>query len=201
MQVEQHLEAVLVAEAQRPLELLHRAIGAAGEWLVRFVHPVADRDPHGIRPGRGNRRDVLLLHPSLPVASKLQVSLLWAEDLAEGVHVDCSLVCDGFQGQLFARFDWHSRVAAITRHHELVEERRRDPRLKHQPSAEASAEHLPIPTLRVVIAAVADVGFRAALRKAIRVGFGPQTGASRGIRIARTCFLPLEFVTVATVCF
>ena len=92
-----------------------------GVDVVRFEHPVANRDAHVRRARHGNVPNVRLLHPRRPVPPQLTVALGRAERSAEGLLVHARLEPN--------RVDVGS-VAHVGAK-ELIKKRGRQPRLEH----------------------------------------------------------------------
>eukprot|EP00962_Isochrysis_galbana_P028177 scaffold8877_cov112-Isochrysis_galbana.AAC.10 len=108
------------------------ASGARQEALtIRDVHPVAHRDAHDVGARVSNGADVLFAHPRAPVPAQLLVALGRSERLAEGKLVH-------------PRVERRVGPVLLIETEELVEERRRDPRLEDQPAAQVGPKRLPL---------------------------------------------------------
>jgi hypothetical protein len=120
MDVQEGLQAVLLAETEDAVELVQRAVHAAHVRLVRDVHPVPDGDADGVDPCLRQGDDFLLRHPRPPVPPQLLVRFLVPQRRAKRQGIDAHVL---------------RRVVAppLVRTQELVEQARCDPRFQHQP--------------------------------------------------------------------
>mmetsp|Transcript_18874 Transcript_18874/g.38431 ORF Transcript_18874/g.38431 Transcript_18874/m.38431 type:complete len:319 (+) Transcript_18874:1098-2054(+) len=156
--VEQRPQTVLAAQLEGAVEFLQRAIVAAHAVLHSVVdavwreHPIADWNADVGRAGSLDLGNVVLGQPSGPVTPQLLVGLVRAEGVAEALLVHACLLLD--------RLD--ARAVGLVGAEELVEQAWRDPRLEHQPAAQARSRDLPaVPDIivgRNVIAARVVVG-------------------------------------------
>ena len=155
VEVDEDAEAELLAVAQHALQLVDGAVGAAVVRPVRRPHPVADGHAQRVDAAARQLGEVLLGHPLLPVDAQLAVGLLRAEHAAEAVHVHRRLVGG----------------PAL----ELVEERRRHPRLEHEPAAEVDAARLRLEQIAPVVPLLA-----AAVLVALQLGALEQRAPGSG---------------------
>lgn len=119
MHVEDDVHVVLGRPSDDALEVGQLAVDPR---LIRAdvaEDPIAERHAHVVDAGLGEEAHVLLGDPGVPVLLELSLALLLAQVLTEGPLVD----------------------DAIARR-ELLEQRRHDPRLEHQPAAEVDAANL-----------------------------------------------------------
>ena len=120
--VKEHLDVVLLGHVEEPLDLVLGALSAANVGAVGLQSPVSDRNSDDFNLAISHSLEGLLSDPVVPVVAEDSVSLLGAEGLAESVLV-------------------HADTLRVRLAQEAVEQRRRDPGLKHLPSTDVGANH------------------------------------------------------------
>ena len=120
--VEQHLDVVLLGGVEEPGDLVLGTLGAANVGAVRLEGPVTDWESYDLDVSGGHLDEGILSDPLVPVLTKDGVALIGSKGLAESVLV-------------------HADTLRVSLAEESVEEGWGDPWLEDLPATDVGTDH------------------------------------------------------------